>query len=187
MWCFLANADWVQALATVALVVLTGVTLFVLWGYAKETKRIANASVLQIENSQMPFLALVHQSVTTAQVQEMQKTNIIPKAFIPPEWIVQNQGNGPAINVTTTHCFDEGIAGRSSQKNAMAKGDWFEVGGINVDLKRQQRFTIEYESLSRNKYRTEVTWADQKMETRFYPPQTAFKEPGKEGPRSLAG
>jgi len=40
-------ANWIQAIAAIALVVLTGLTLWVLMGYAVDTKRIAEASPAQ--------------------------------------------------------------------------------------------------------------------------------------------
>jgi hypothetical protein len=52
MQCFLSNPNWIQ-------VVLTGVTLIVLCVYVYDTRRIAQASVAQAENSQKPFLVLL--------------------------------------------------------------------------------------------------------------------------------
>jgi hypothetical protein len=48
MHCILANlTNWIQAVAAVAIVILTGLTLYVLYGYAADTKKIAKASVEQ--------------------------------------------------------------------------------------------------------------------------------------------
>jgi hypothetical protein len=77
--------DWpgsIQAGAAIAIVILTAWTLKVLRDYAADTKKIASASVKQIENSQMPFLAAV------------QVLNV--------GWVIRNQGFGPAINILYT-------------------------------------------------------------------------------------
>ena len=79
------GADWLQALAAVGIVILTLLTLHVLREYASDTKRIAQASVKQTENSQLPFLAVFFQP-NTAVDQE--------------GWTVANQGSGPAINIS---------------------------------------------------------------------------------------
>jgi hypothetical protein len=50
--------SWLQAVSSVLLVLLTGAALYALCGYAKDTKRIADDSATQVEQSQMPFLAL---------------------------------------------------------------------------------------------------------------------------------
>jgi hypothetical protein len=49
----------VGAGATVVLALLTAWTLCVLWGYARDTKRIAETSNEQLESSQTPFIVLV--------------------------------------------------------------------------------------------------------------------------------
>ena len=69
------------------LAILTFLTLMVLWGYARGTKKIANASVLQTENSQMPFLSVVQEGNIPGQVRG---------------WCVSNQGFGPAMNIRGT-------------------------------------------------------------------------------------
>src|SRR5690349_11101744 len=75
--------NWIQAISAIAIVILTGITLLVLRGYASDTKTIAKVSTSQTENSQMPFLAVVR----------------IPAH---EQWHIQNQGFGPAINVRYT-------------------------------------------------------------------------------------
>ena len=49
---------WIQAISELWLALVTSVTLYVLWGYAKDTKVIAKNSSEQIEYSQRPFLAV---------------------------------------------------------------------------------------------------------------------------------
>ena len=58
----------IQAVAATAITVLTLLTLIVLKRYASDTKTIASASVSQLENSQMPFLAIVMRPSTRNQM-----------------------------------------------------------------------------------------------------------------------
>jgi len=51
--------NWIEAVAAVAIVALTYLTLVVLKEYAADTKTIAKASILQTENAQKPFLVLL--------------------------------------------------------------------------------------------------------------------------------
>ena len=84
--CILANLPgWIQTLAAVSIVILTLLTLIVLRRYAADTKTIADASASQTENCQMPFLAVAMTEGTPAG---------------PGGWIIQNQGFGPAINIS---------------------------------------------------------------------------------------
>jgi hypothetical protein len=92
--CILRNLpNWIQALAAMSIVGLTLVTLIVLKHYAADTKTIARASVSQLETSQMPFLAVIMRPNTT-------HSN--------GGWGVENQGFGPAINVTYSRGRREG-------------------------------------------------------------------------------
>jgi|GEM_PF-5359990 len=57
--CVLANLpSWIQAFAALCLVLLTLLTLIELKKYVRDTNKIADASVSQLETSQMPFLAV---------------------------------------------------------------------------------------------------------------------------------
>jgi hypothetical protein len=51
--------NWVEALAAVAIGVLTYRSLLVLGDYAADTKTIAGGSASQTENAQKPFLVLL--------------------------------------------------------------------------------------------------------------------------------
>lgn len=66
------------------LIGLSFLTLVVLAKYAFDTNQIAKASVLQIENSQMPFLTVAMRET----VQDRQGG-----------WVIENQGFGPALNI----------------------------------------------------------------------------------------
>jgi hypothetical protein len=97
--------NWIQALAAVFLVGLTGWTLKVLRGYAEDTNSLARDtaslardSASQLDSAQMPFLAV---------------------ASKPPEpggrtggFVIENQGLGPALNVVCTF-FDSANVPRS--------------------------------------------------------------------------
>ena len=145
--CWLSDVpNWIQAIATVGIAGLTLLTLIVLNGYAKDTKRIANSSVDQIENSQMPFLALIR----------------TPEK----DWLVANQGYGAAINV----CF-RAYGGDTPKLElppiaAGAFSDKYAAFGNAAGAKREMR--LDYESLSGRKYATRITWhADGDVRTEF--------------------
>jgi hypothetical protein len=152
MRCILANLpNWIEALAASAIVLLTYLTLVVLKDYAADTKKIANASVLQTENAQKPFLVLLSK---------------------PPEigkhgggWALENQGFGPAMNIRHS---DAGGSGQFRENvRALARDDYFFLEGFDLDVMQNQIFTAEYESLSGAKYRTVVAWPDGIMRTTF--------------------
>jgi hypothetical protein len=63
----LSNPNWIQAFATVALVVLTGAALVVLYRYAKDTKTIAEKSVEQSENAGKLLVESQRQADATMQ------------------------------------------------------------------------------------------------------------------------
>jgi hypothetical protein len=77
---------WIEAIAGVWLAVVTTWTLVVLRRYAADTKIIARNSNEQIENAQMPFVALVE---TTGESRR------IP-------WAMKNEGFGAAVNIIYT-------------------------------------------------------------------------------------
>jgi len=136
--------SWIQAGADVALMVLTGATLWVLKGYAADTKKIAKAS--HPEHSQMPFL--------TVAWRHSQPT-------IPAGWELQNQGFGPALNVRFSVHSNEGEEWRSIAD--MAKGQCRSEPEFHEEIRkhlqngiRNRTFTIKYTSLSGLPYVTKV-------------------------------
>ena len=152
MLCVLVNLpSWVEALAAVAVAVLTYLTLTVLKGYAADTKTIANASILQTENAQKPFLVL------------LSKPEEIGKHA--GGWALENQGFGPAMNIRHS---DAGGSGQFRENvRALARDDYFFLVTFDLDVMRNQVFTAEYESLSGVKYRTVVAWREGVMRTTF--------------------
>ena len=68
------------------MVILSGATLVILYGYARDTKTIAEKSVEQVENAQMPFLALVSKEADV-------------RPHFTGGWVLENQGSGAALNI----------------------------------------------------------------------------------------
>lgn len=66
----------IQAICSAGALILTGWSVLILREYAADTKKIAEASVSQLEHSQTPFVV-------------MQRNE---------GWLLENQGFGPAIN-----------------------------------------------------------------------------------------
>jgi len=160
MVCFILNwQNWIQsvaalmgALAAIGLVVLTFLTLLVLRDYAADTKRIANDSSSQVERSQMPFLALIWKRNETGRTEY--------------SWYLQNQGFGPALNISRTSHFTDKTSSMSWVAPLAPKAD-HNIDGITGGQIRAHEFRAEYESLSGKKYRTTVKWADEQMFTQF--------------------
>jgi hypothetical protein len=151
--CILVNfPNWIEALAAVAIVVLTYLTLIVLKEYAADTKTIAGVSVSQTENAQKPFLALVF------------KTENVVQRF-PGGWALENQGFGTALNIR--HSEPRGNAGWV-YATPLAKDNSHVLGTFDIDVMRNHGFAAEYESLSGTKYCTVVAWQDGLMRTTFH-------------------
>lgn len=150
----LMSADlpsWIQALAALSLVILTFLTLIVLRKYAADTKKIANVSASQTESSQMPFLAVVMRPETYNSS---------------GGWGIENQGFGPAINVSYSSSDQADAA--FMQVEPIAKGGILAAHADIADaFSLRQRLVIRYESLSGAKYRTTVTMVENVMQTQF--------------------
>ena len=141
--------EWATTLALLQVIVMT-ITLIVLCVYAYDTRRIAQASVAQTENSQKPFLVLLQKPQQVGQH--------------PGGWALENQGFGPAINIRHTEVV--GVEGfRENVRALAANSDFFFLEGFNIDVMRNHVFVAEYESLSGKKYRTVVDWPEHVMRT----------------------
>ena len=137
-------ADWIQALSTVAIVVLSMWTLIVLRKYAADTKRIADASTSQTERSQMPFLAVAWRDAAQG---------------IREGWQIQNQGFGPALNVRFSTYGEAGQGWRSIADIGVGENrDSFhnQIASCLQNQHGNRTFIIEYSSLSGQRYRTTV-------------------------------
>jgi hypothetical protein len=84
----LCDPAWIQAGTSIALCILTVLTLIVLCIYARDTHKIAKTSVEQLNNSQMPFLALRRTGQQSSSNRRI------------ADWCIENQGNSAAINIT---------------------------------------------------------------------------------------
>jgi hypothetical protein len=141
----------------VCLVILTLLTLIVLKGYAEDTNKIANAGVLQLENSQMPFLAVAMREGTPAQE---------------GGWEIENQGFGAAINISYSEYREDGKHMRSTPPLGRGAKRHNLHNVIVAALAQREGFEIEYESLSGLKYRTTFRTEGGDTKTRFYKPAT---------------
>jgi hypothetical protein len=142
--------NWIQAFAAISIVGLTLATLIVLKDYAADTKSIARASVSQLENSQMPFLAVIMRPNTVHST---------------GGWGIENQGFGPAINVTYSSGHKDATLMRLG---SMPRGD---IQPVHADIEEAFQATrqvvIEYESLSGLKYRTIIAKSNEVINTQF--------------------
>lgn len=148
--CFLPDLpSWIQALVAVGALILAAWSLKVLRDYAADTKKIADASVSQTENSQKPFLAVI-----------MRETN-------PGGWAIENQGFGPAVNVR----YSGHIRGNPAIARAIEPVPQGRIVALHQDIAdafaSNQAFVIEYESLSGRHYRSTVAMVNNQMQTRF--------------------
>jgi hypothetical protein len=147
---------WVQAYSSAALVILSFVTLAVLCLYAWDTHKLAKASVEQVKNAQMPFLALVKADKDVDPI-TARVSALSPPTY--PAWAVQNQGSAAAVNVR--------VRGECAERTANAPSSFSEplnpipVGAytfLRVHSSAQIRScTIEYVSLAGREFRTEIT------------------------------
>jgi len=151
--CFFANLpSWIQALVAVGALILAAWSLIVLRDYAADTKKIANASVSQTENSQKPFLAVI--------MREHLQDN-------PGGWGIENQGFGPAINVR----YSGHVRGNPAIATATEPITLGKTVPLHQDIadafNSNQVFVLEYESLSGVRYRTRVEMVENEMRTTF--------------------
>jgi hypothetical protein len=128
--------------------VTLGIALFMVGAFLAWNEQFnkVTAGGTQLENSQMPFLAVVMR-------QEQ-------------GWGLENQGLGPAINGRWTYVQ----AGRQTHPIAvLAPGGWINIHNTFAAVYGNQAgVQIQYESLSGVHYQTNITWgADGMMNTRF--------------------
>ena len=143
--------NWIACNSSTIQVVLTLLTLLVLLRYVWDTRRIAKASVRQIENAQTPFLAVLQQEHLVGQV---------------GGWVLENQGFGPALNIVCGY--------RQNQRNvrvqmySLAPRTPRSLASHFENARgTPEGFKIEYESVSGEKYQTFITWEGEAMKTDF--------------------
>jgi hypothetical protein len=143
--------SWIQAIAAAVIVVLTGWTLKVLREYAADTKKIADASVKQLQSSQMPFLAITMR--TTA-----------PGA--PAGWVIQNQGFGPAVNIRFTG-YTGGNEPVLKSTPPIGVGEDRPLHNDIAQVLARWPFEVKYESLAGLPYKTTAHMTDIGLQTQF--------------------
>lgn len=145
-----------QTILSALLVLLTGATLVVLYGYAKDTRRIADDSSTQVERSQMPFLSIT-----------MRENDANGQGG----WILQNQGFGPALNVA----FSDYRNGERYMHPIPPLGTGATRNNLHNEivgaLAHPEGFEVRYDSMSGKAYRTTVVRGDGgALETIFHKP-----------------
>jgi hypothetical protein len=147
-----------QAVAAVALVILTGWTLAVLRRYAADTATIAKVSASQMENSQMPFLAVIQRT-------------IVKPDYVFTIWSIQNQGSGPALTVRFNLRSEKGEE-KTGTIGALAPAGEYELSGdMPRTIGHGTTFRIEYSSLTGLQYVTVAVLDNGEMRTQFHKPQ----------------
>ena len=141
-------AEWI-------IVALTFITLLVFFRYAYDTYRIAKTSVAQREDSLTPFLAVA------------MRENTIERQG---GWAIQNQGFGPALNISYSRYDNNGIEGKrwmaSLAKDAEYRSAHDDIANA---FAHDWQFTITYESLSGKQYKTTARIIPGRgLETKFY-------------------
>ena len=152
------TSAWIQAGAAIVGAVLSLVTLMVLIRYAADTKKIAEASVSQIENSQIPFLTVAWRDVSDKASEG---------------WEIQNQGAGPALSIRFTQYDLEEWRSVADIAKADRRVEFHNnikqhIQNIPQERFKNRPFKIEYSSLSGVRYRTTVERLPNKeLQTKF--------------------
>jgi len=144
-----ALPTWIEAISGAWLAFVTTWTLVVLRRYAADTKTIAKNSTEQIENAQMPFIALVQ---TTGD-----DSRRVP-------WAIRNQGFRAAVNMYYTRFLPERPP-MMQWTTPLAPTNEYPLQRETGDLLTNDGFTVEYESLSGKKFRTTVKRVGNEMKT----------------------
>jgi len=145
--------NWIEACAAVALAVLTLITLLVLKGYADDTKTIAKNGKQEIENSQMPFIAVVERN------RQYDSSD--------GRWKIKNQGFGPAINIHYTRSL--GQQQKSQWVPPLAPSEHHPVDNESIEI--AGGFKVDYESLSGKTYHTLVERENGELKHTFQRPE----------------
>jgi hypothetical protein len=90
------------------------VTLLILWGYARDTKAIAKTSVLQAEESSIPYLSIR-----------------VDVGEIFTSYVIVNQGPGPALDIVLS------VQESTGNPRSLPPVDWVEksetLGDLGID------------------------------------------------------
>ncbi|MGA3055897.1 MAG: hypothetical protein ABSD63_16955 [Candidatus Korobacteraceae bacterium] len=137
--------------AEIVLAVVNSMTLIVLIKYAIDNNTIAKNSTRQLENSRMPFVALVMKK------DDERNSN----------WAIKNQGVGAAINIYCTRYLAENMPAIMQCLTPLAPGEDYSLPRQSDHLMTTGGFKVEYESLGGKRYRTTVSWANGDVRTKF--------------------
>jgi hypothetical protein len=148
--------SWIQATADLTLAVVTIYTLIVLRRYAADTKIIAKNSSDQIENAQMPFVALVLRTELSPS----------PGSSSSP-WAIRNQGSGAAINIYFTRFVGNEKPPIMQWMTPLGPGEECVMARESGDIVQTTGFIVECESLSGKKYRTTSKREGGELKTTF--------------------
>jgi hypothetical protein len=157
---------WVQVYWSAALTALSFATFLVLCLYAWDTRKLAKASVAQVENAQMPFLALVkaEKEVDPSKAQ----LPLSSHSFL--AWAIQNQGNAAAVNIKV--CYE--CANRTANQSNSSPESLNPISADShtfIKLPPSAQIvscSIEYESLDGRKYQTEITTLNNELHLVFH-------------------
>jgi hypothetical protein len=83
------------------------------------------------------------------------------------DWAIKNQGFGPAINIYYTRYLGDDKPPMMQWMTPLARGEEYFLGRGASNLLTGTGFTVEYESLSGNKYQTFVKRTNGEMKTTF--------------------
>jgi hypothetical protein len=183
--------EWVQ----VALCVLTGATLYFLRLYTKETVQLRKATRDQVEVNNQIFRETVElrkaardqvdaTNLVLKETQKQTEQSLMPIVVLttkpfpdrPPNFVVKNTGNGPALNTRIQPIFHDGLTksefrhrsaiGAGEEEPAFLHMD-FRPGPLmpgelivaleNADPRRELKTAILYEGVLGHKYRTSYT------------------------------
>jgi len=156
----LVDPAWAHAGGIITLVLITLLTFLAFCIYVRDTRRIADASREQLKNAQMPFLALTQRHFED----EVHKRTY-------SRWAVENQGGGPALNVTLA-CKYEFIEGQDIHSfelaiNPIPAGGNELLGEPRPSKERILDCQIRYTSLAGEQCITRIEMANGELVTRF--------------------
>jgi hypothetical protein len=134
--------DW-TALGTWVLAIVTSLTLWKVWGYAGDTRKIVALTEGQSEAAIAPFLAIIQDSA-----------DISDKGYY-----FMNKGRGPALNIRY-RAASEGTAEMQHIYSAMAPDDSRKICALHAPWHEIDGFLLTYESLSGARYQTEFYFSN---------------------------
>ena len=153
-------ANWIQAAADIGLLVVTTLTLMVLFRYAADTRRIAKSAEAQLEGLKTPFITLSTTPRDTADavldMDDAHGTMIL--RFSAGDAVLTNIGNGPAVRINYSLTpLDNAHPISNGYVPAVPPQEWAAVP-IPRTLLQEHKYecVITYSSLSATRYKTRL-------------------------------